>query len=92
MPGSPRPIKLVPNLADDGTRQLLGGGLSILGTGLLAIALLFTVLGGVGTDGAHTNLGWLTLVVGMMCVPFGLMLSALGFAKWLRRRNLRRDR
>jgi uncharacterized membrane protein YidH (DUF202 family) len=91
MSGKPQPLKLVPKLTDDGTRQLLGGGLSILGFGLLAITLLFAVLGGVGTDGAHTNAGWLALVIGMMCVPFGLMLSALGLAKWLRRRNQRRE-
>lgn len=91
MSGKPRPLKLVPSIADDGTRQLLRGGLSILGTGVLAIVLLFSALGGVGTDGAHSNAGWLALVIGMMCVPFGLMLSALGFAKWLRRRKLRRD-
>lgn len=92
MSGKPRPLKLVPNHADDGTSQLLRGGLSILATGLLAIVLLLTALGGVGVDGAHTNAGWLALVVGMMCVPFGLMLSALGLAKWLRRRNPRRER
>ncbi|MFC5863090.1 hypothetical protein ACFPT7_12360 [Acidicapsa dinghuensis] len=90
MSGKPRPLKLVPNLADDGTSQLLRGGLSILGFGLLAVVLLFTVLGGVGADGARNNAGWLALVIGMMCVPFGLMLSMLGVAKWLRRRNLRR--
>lgn len=91
MSGKPRPLKLVPNVADDGTRQLLRGGLSILGLGLLAIVLLGTVLGGVCVDGAHTNAGWLALVIGMMCIPFGLMLSALGVAKWLRRRKQRRE-
>ena len=90
MSGKPRPLKLVPNAADDGTNQLLRGGLSILGFGLLAVALLFTILGGIGVDGARSNAGWLALVIGMMCVPFGLMLSMLGAAKWLRRRNLRR--
>lgn len=91
MSGKPRPLKLVTNQADDGTRQLLRGGLSILGFGLLAIVLLLTVLGGVGVDGARTNMGWLALVIGMMCVPFGLMLGVLGFAKWLRGRSLRRE-
>ena len=91
MSGKPQPLKLVPITADDGTRQLMRGGLSILGFGLLAIALLFAVFGGVGTDGAHTNAGWLALVIGMMCIPFGLMLSALGFAKWVRGRKLHRE-
>ena len=92
MPGKSRPLKLVRPLPDDGTRQLLRGGSLILAIGVVAILLLETVLGGVGEEGAHTNAGWLALVVGMMCVPFGLMLTALGVAKWLRRRNLRRER
>ena len=78
--------------ADDGTSQLLRWGSLILATGVLAIALLLTVLGGVGVEGAHSNAGWFALIVAMMCVPFGLMLTTLGAAKWLRRRNLRRSR
>jgi len=57
--------------------------------GALAIGLLMTVLGGVGVEGAHSNSGWLALIIGAMCLPFGLMLTVLGAAKWLRRRNLR---
>ena len=76
--------------ADDGTRQLLRGGSLILLIGVVAISLLMTVLGGVGVEGAHNNLGWLALITGAMCLPFGLMLTALGFAKWLRNRNLSR--
>jgi hypothetical protein len=72
----------------DGTTQLLRGGGLILGTGVLALALLMTVLGGVGPEGAHSNAGWLALIVTMTCLPFGLMLTALGVAKWLRRRGL----
>ncbi len=75
---------------DDGTRQLLQGGSCILIAGLLAIALLLTVLGGVGVEGARNNAGWLALILGAMCLPFGLMLTLLGLAKWLRRRNLQR--
>jgi hypothetical protein len=74
--------------ADDGTRQLLRGGSLILLIGVVAIGLLMTVLGGVGVEGAHNNLGWLALITGAMCLPFGLMLAALGAAKWLRKRNL----
>jgi hypothetical protein len=88
----PRPLKLVHPVPDDGTRQLLQGGSLILGAGLLAILLLLTVLGGIGVEGARSNAGWLALIVGMMCLPFGFMLTALGAAKWLRRRNLRRGK
>jgi hypothetical protein len=73
---------------DDGTLQLLRSGSLILVVGLLAMALLFAVLGGVGVEGAHSNGGWLALIVGAMCLPFGLMLAVLGAAKWLRWRTL----
>ena len=73
----------------DGTSQLLRGGAFILAIGLVAMALLLSVLGGVGMEGAHSNMGWLALITGMMCLPFGLMLFLLGFAKWLRQRSLR---
>lgn len=73
---------------DDGTRQLLRGGGLILLIGAVAIALLMTILGGVGVEGAHNNAGWLALIVGAMCLPFGLMLFALGTAKWLRNRHI----
>jgi hypothetical protein len=78
------------SLPDDGTAQLLRWGSLILAVGLLAVGLLMTVLGGVGVEGARSNMGWLALITGMMCLPFGLMLTALGLAKWLRRRGLSR--
>ncbi|HEY1806238.1 MAG TPA: hypothetical protein VGG45_17325 [Terracidiphilus sp.] len=73
----------------DGTRQLLQWGSSMVGTGLLAIILLVTVLGGYSRLGASTNSGWFALIVGLMCIPFGLMLLALGLAKWFRNRRTR---
>jgi len=73
---------------EDGTRQLLRGGAAILAVGLVAFALLMTAFGGVGVEGAHNNGGWLALIVGAMCLPFGLMLFALGAAKWLRNRRI----
>jgi hypothetical protein len=76
--------------ADDGTTQLLRWGSLILLIGLVAIILLMTFLGGVGVEGAHNNAGWLALITGAMCLPFGLMLAVLGAAKWLRKRNLPR--
>jgi len=78
------------SLPDDGTTQLLRWGSLILAAGLLAVGLLMTVLGGVSVEGARSNMGWLALITGMMCLPFGLMLTALGVAKWLRRRSLSR--
>jgi hypothetical protein len=78
------------SLPDDGTTQLLRGGSLILAIGVVAVALLFAVLGGVGVEGARSNMGWLALITGMTCLPFGLMLTALGAAKWLRRRSLSR--
>jgi hypothetical protein len=71
----------------DGTRQLLQWGGSMVGTGVLAIILLVTLLGGYSRLGASTNTGWFALIVGLMCIPFGLMLLALGVAKWLRNRR-----
>ncbi|MGD1107885.1 MAG: hypothetical protein ABR865_12640 [Terracidiphilus sp.] len=78
-----------PTQSDDGTRQLLQWGGSMVGAGVLAAVLLVTVLGGYSRTGASTNTGWFALIVALMCIPFGLMLLALGLAKWLRNRRLR---
>lgn len=78
------------SVEDDGTRALLRAGTGILVAGVLAGILAATVFGGIGIQGPHTNGGWLSLMVAMMCLPFGLMLFALGAAKWLRNRRLRR--
>ena len=75
---------------DDGTRQLLQWGSSIVGVGLVAAILLETIFGGFGPTGASTNTGWFALIVALMCLPFGGLLLALGVAKWLRNRNLQR--
>jgi hypothetical protein len=72
---------------DDGTRQLLQWSGSMVGVGILAAVLLVTVLGGYSRLGASTNAGWFALIVALMCIPFGLMLLALGLAKWLRNRR-----
>ena len=80
------------NLPNDGTRQLLQWGASILGAGLLAALLLVTVLGGFSPTGASTNTGWFALIVALMCVPFGGLLLALGVAKWFRNWRLARGR
>ena len=73
-----------PTLPDDGTRQLLNWGGSMVGAGLVCILLLVTVLGGYSRNGASTNAGWFALIVALMCLPFGGLLLTLGVAKWLR--------
>jgi len=78
------------SMPDDGTRQLLQWGSSIVGTGVVAGILLETVLGGFSRTGASTNAGWFALIVVLGCVPFGGMLLTLGVAKWLRNRRLGR--
>jgi uncharacterized membrane protein YidH (DUF202 family) len=72
---------------DGGTRALLRTGIWTLAGGAVAALLAATVFGGIGRQGPHTNAGWLSLMVAMMCLPFGLMLFGLGFAKWLRNRR-----
>jgi hypothetical protein len=81
-----------PNSPNDGARQLLQWGASILGAGLVSAVLLETQLGGFSPTGAHTNTGWFALIVALMCIPFGGMLTALGVAKWLRKKILTRKR
>ncbi len=77
---------------DDGTRQLLQWGGSMVGAGLLCILLLVTVLGGYSRNGASTNAGWFALIVALMCLPFGGLLLTLGVAKWLRNHRERRSK
>jgi hypothetical protein len=81
-----------PTQPDDGTRQLLQWGSSILGSGILAGTLLITVLGGFSPTGASTNTGWFALIVTLTCIPFGSLLLALGVAKWFRNRRIAQNR
>ncbi|MGO8758503.1 MAG: hypothetical protein ACLQG3_10305 [Terracidiphilus sp.] len=88
MPASP-PIPESSRSAspNDGTRQLLQWGGSMVAAGLLAALLLLTVLGGYTRLGATTNAGWFALIVALMCLPFGGLLLALGLAKWFRNKR-----
>ncbi len=86
------PDRSSPLQPDDGTRQLLQWGASIIGTGVLAAALLETLLGGFSPTGASTNTGWFALIVALACIPFGGLLLTLGVAKWLRNRRIARSR
>jgi hypothetical protein len=88
MPSSP-PKNVTP--PDDGTRQLLQWGGSMVAAGLLCALLLVTGLGGYSRLGASTNAGWFALIVALMCLPFGGMLLTLGLAKRLRNRRLVRS-
>ena len=63
------------------TRKLLITGSSIFGTGLVAVLLAFTLFGGIGHQGPHTNGGWLCLMLAMGCLPTGLLTLLLGLAK-----------
>ncbi len=66
------------------TRKLLITGLSITGTGAVAVLLLFTVFGGiVNRQGPHTNMGWFVLLIALGCLPTGCMSLALGLLKLL---------
>jgi hypothetical protein len=76
-----------PTQTDDGTRQLLQWGSSMVGAGLLAVLLLLALFGGYSRNGASTNAGWFALIVALMCLPFGGLLLTLGLAKWLRNRR-----
>jgi hypothetical protein len=78
------------SLPDDGTRQLLQGAFWTLLIGILAAGATKFLFGGVGIHGPHTNAGWISLIVTMMCLPFGCMLLLLGGAKYLRNRRLAR--
>ncbi|MFZ0663315.1 MAG: hypothetical protein WAM66_11530 [Acidobacteriaceae bacterium] len=73
---------------NDGTRQLLQTGIGTLAAGVLAAVLANTVFGGIGPQGPHTNPGWISLIVAMMCLPFGSLAFVLGAAKWLRNRRM----
>lgn len=63
------------------TRKILTTGTAILLLGVVAAALAETVLGGIGKQGPHTNMGWLALMVAMGCLPTGTLTLLLGLAK-----------
>ena len=77
-------------LPDDGTRPHLQGAFWTLLVGILAALATRYLFGANGIHGPHTNGGWLSLIVAMMCLPFGCMLLALGGAKYLRNRRIAR--
>jgi len=74
----------------DGTRPLLQWGSLVLGVGLIAGLLVYTLLGGFTATGAHSNTGWFAAILALTCVPFGTLITGLGVAKWARNRRLSR--
>ncbi|MBS1798601.1 MAG: hypothetical protein JSS95_02115 [Acidobacteria bacterium] len=65
------------------TQKLLRSGLTILGTGILAVAATMTIFGGIGRQGPHTNSGWLALVLALGCLPTGTLTLILALMKLL---------
>jgi hypothetical protein len=63
------------------TRKLLVTGGAIFGVGAVASALMLTIFGGVTTQGPHTTLGWLALMLAMGCLPTGALTLLLGASK-----------
>jgi hypothetical protein len=64
------------------TRKLLRTGLIIFGIGVIASALIFTSFGGiVRHQGPHTNMGWLSLMLAMGCLPTGFLTLLLAVLK-----------
>ncbi len=63
------------------TRKLLLTGGSVFLVAAIAALALYTVLGGVSSQGPHNNAGWLALMIVMGAGPTGLLTLALGLAK-----------
>jgi hypothetical protein len=63
---------ITPPLPPD-TRKLLRTGAAIFGIGALFAVLMLTVFGGVTHQGPHTNMGWLSLMVALGCLPTGVL-------------------
>jgi len=84
-------LTTVPRAAD-GTRQLLQWGSLMLGIGLVAGLLVYTVLGGFTVNGAHSNSGWFAAILALTCTPCGALITGLGMAKWERNRRLSRGK
>jgi hypothetical protein len=65
------------------TRTILRTGSMIFLVGAVAALLMDFAFGGVTRQGPHTNMGWLSLMLAMGCLPAGTLTLALGFAKYL---------
>jgi hypothetical protein len=65
------------------TRKLLRTGLFLFGTGVIAATLISCFGGITRRQGPHTNLGWLSLMVAMACLPTGFLTLLLAAIKLL---------
>lgn len=65
------------------TRKILATGTITFLAGTLCATLTLTVFGGVTRQGPHTNLGWLSLIAALSCLPLGAITLLLGLAKLL---------
>jgi hypothetical protein len=63
------------------TRKFLKLGSVLVVVGLLFAVLMLTVFGGVTHQGPHTNLGWISLIIVMGCLPLGAITLLFGLAK-----------
>jgi hypothetical protein len=64
------------------TYKLIRTGVLIFGTGVLATALIFISFGGIARHlGPRSNLGWLSLMLAMGCLPTGLLTLLLAILK-----------
>lgn len=63
------------------TKKILRTAILILGIGLVSVLLIFTLFGGIGRQGPHTNLGWLFLMLAMGCLPTGSLTMLLAILK-----------
>lgn len=63
------------------TRKILKFASILILIGVIAAVLMFTVFGGVTHQGPHTNMGWVSLIVVMGCLPLGCLTLLLGLAK-----------
>ena len=64
------------------TYKLMRTGVLIFGTGVLATALIFISFGGIARHlGPRSNLGWLSLMLAMGCLPTGLLTLLLATLK-----------
>ena len=69
------------------TRKILVTGSAVFASGLVCAVLLFAAFGGVTRQGPHTNLGWISLVAAMSCLPLGAITLLLGIAKLIGNRS-----
>lgn len=63
------------------TRKFLTVGSTLIVVGVIFAILMLTAFGGVTHQGPHTNMGWISLIIVMGCLPLGCITVLLGLAK-----------